>query len=248
MSASIRRFQPVHPRSRGEHGTQYDLTTDPDGSSPLARGTPRTSLAASACRRFIPARAGNTTWTRRSPRSTTVHPRSRGEHAQARHDPHDGRGSSPLARGTRRAPPGRKGRVRFIPARAGNTGRMLRAPPPRSVHPRSRGEHPRRRHQPLRLAGSSPLARGTRRAVPASNRCGPVHPRSRGEHTSLLGILNALYGSSPLARGTLRHVPVGRADRRFIPARAGNTGRQRPAPDAAPVHPRSRGEHSERLC
>ena len=50
-------------------------------------------------------------------------------------------------------------------------------------------------------------------------------------------------GSSPLARGT--HVRPRRmgANRRFIPARAGNTEGLPRHPQASPVHPRSRGEH-----
>ena len=51
---------PVHPRSRGEHGSgQTELRCDA-GSSPLARGTQIFDTPFQLCQRFIPARAGNT--------------------------------------------------------------------------------------------------------------------------------------------------------------------------------------------
>ena len=50
----------VHPRSRGEHVEEQFCRTLSTGSSPLARGTPRTERAHHAADRFIPARAGNT--------------------------------------------------------------------------------------------------------------------------------------------------------------------------------------------
>ena len=51
---------PVHPRLRGEHATAYTTGASASGSSPPARGTLRTHLGEIACRRFIPACAGNT--------------------------------------------------------------------------------------------------------------------------------------------------------------------------------------------
>ena len=153
--------------------------------------------------------------------------------------------------------------MRFIPARAGNTSSGPAARCPRPVHPRSRGEHTSPACAHSRRHGSSPLARGTRyRAAPchlstrfiparAGNTTGPrtgsssapVHPRSRGEHLSLVGLTVAIYGSSPLARGT-RPEPARRVEhRRFIPARAGNTGARSGAGAPTSVHPRSRGEH-----
>ena len=155
-----------------------------------------------------------------------VHPRSRGEHGD------DGLhhamefGSSPLARGTLRYRHSERGRLRFIPARAGNTPYPSGPRSAPAVHPRSRGEHVVRNAADVDSAGSSPLARGTLtggrqesrrgRFIPAraGNTTNPnavacgnsVHPRSRGEHFMPFAQFLGDVGSSPLARGT-RSVP-----------------------------------------
>ena len=70
------------------------------------------------------------------------------------------RGSSPLARGARERR-GDAGRIqRLIPARAGSTQVVPRAPSSASAHPRSRGEHMQSAGHLSAMAGSSPLARG----------------------------------------------------------------------------------------
>ena len=114
-------------------------------------------------------------------------------------------GSSPLARGTLHLVDERVDRVRFIPARAGNTNPGVSGAEPLTVHPRSRGEH----------YGGGPCWIG-------------------------------VDGSSPLARGTLGVFLPQLPQRRFIPARAGNTKLRLHRGILASVHPRSRGEHSSR--
>ena len=154
----------AHPRSRGEHEMAEMLMPDPYGSSPLARGTPHADGAPGGALRLIPARAGNTP---PSPACTIIlaaHPRSRGEHQSWRPPPAQTRGSSPLARGTHQGCDGCSSSRRLIPARAGNTGGIKNECNRYSAHPRSRGEHMYAGHPPVVWAGSSPLARGTRKA------------------------------------------------------------------------------------
>ena len=54
----------VHPRSRGEHRGGRAARLRQGGSSPLARGTRTRPRLSRPSRRFIPARAGNTAWSR----------------------------------------------------------------------------------------------------------------------------------------------------------------------------------------
>ena len=215
------------------------------------------------CGRFIPARAGNTRGPPPPGPPGSVHPRSRGEHVDARDGRHLIPGSSPLARGTRVAGCVEARGDRFIPARTGNTARTGRCRSRGSVHPRSRGEHSSARRGLVPRLGSSPLARGTPdgggagnqsvRFIPAragntpspwcATRRTAVHPRSRGEHTLTQTGRQIPTGSSPLARGTRGRALHGLEPRRFIPARAGNTPCVRCRARRGPVHPRSRGEH-----
>ena len=233
----------VHPRSRGEHVNSRPTKSHATGSSPLARGTRLALWLLRWIRRFIPARAGNTRDGPPRDAQRPVHPRSRGEHAPFDGSAGQSTGSSPLARGTQARINRAEGEDRFIPARAGNTTSAPSPPPSRPVHPRSRGEHYFGSVSAALQTGSSPLARGTldvsqtltralrfiparagnTGASPRPTRASPVHPRSRGEHVQLGSPHRLKTGSSPLARGTLEARGLGHGERRFIPARAGNT-------------------------
>ena len=217
----------------------------PDGSSPLARGTRARSQRGDRVRRFIPARAGNTSASATRLSATTVHPRSRGEHNAMRAPNSARHGSSPLARGT----PGR-GSVgihasRFIPARAGNTSGTCCWRSRRSVHPRSRGEHAPQHLRPQPLFRFIPARAGNTIRPGDGPLPSTVHPRSRGEHARVRQDRDGYPGSSPLARGTHLHPQPGQLDHRFIPARAGNTIQGTGTTWTASVHPRSRGEHRD---
>ena len=245
-SAIRRRWcRPVHPRSRGEHPEAQARQLMMVGSSPLARGTPRSPSEATDDGRFIPARAGNTAAGSRAPRPNSVHPRSRGEHFRTQHRIRWGGGSSPLARGTPHRARLRGPDLRFIPARAGNTAGRRPTGSSSSVHPRSRGEHHHLRDRRALLIGSSPLARGT----PDRPHWGGIYlrfiPARAGNTMGLGGRDVSARGSSPLARGTRGHVERERLVIRFIPARAGNTPTPPWRPSSRPVHPRSRGEHRD---
>ena len=249
-------------------GNTYTLATvlaPINGSSPLARGTLSLDYPCSGPLRFIPARAGNTasssSWVRRE----TVHPRSRGEHSSSSTPPPTRAGSSPLARGTRSPVSETRSPDRFIPARAGNTVSRLQFPRPQAVHPRSRGEHiwgnssigsqnrfiPARAGNTLirssslpKVSGSSPLARGTRGWPRSAVAPSSVHPRSRGEHARGSTPAGASRRFIPARAGNTGRSVIGMEScHRFIPARAGNTCEPQPMDYPSAVHPRSRGEH-----
>ena len=90
----------AHPRSCGEHNHRYTAAGAGFGSSPLARGTPQKGIALMCRGRLIPARAGNTQFSKLVHAAELAHPRSRGEHVLCLADEPGGGGSSPLARGT----------------------------------------------------------------------------------------------------------------------------------------------------
>ena len=70
-----------------------------------------------------------------------------------------------------------------------------------------------------------------------------VYPRWRGELDRTASVVSSGYGLSPLARGTHRPRTTIRANRRFIPAGAGNTTVQTAGYYFFAVYPRWRGEH-----
>ena len=175
-----------------------------------------------------------------------------------------GFGSSPHTRGTHALGQVNGGRLRFIPAYAGNAAGAAQIFCPYAVHPRIRGERQVGTCRTRISPGSSPHTRGTLdgvqfrqifgRFIPAyagnapgslpSQWPGPVHPRIRGERLMRFLVNTCYLGSSPHTRGT-QPVTEGIAlVRRFIPAYAGNATAW---PDRRPlrtVHPRIRGERS----
>ena len=237
---------PVHPRAGGEHNPLRRQRGKQRGSSPRGRGTLLHLARHLLGLRFIPARAGNTySRSRRTP-APPVHPRAGGEHATGTRTAGRSGGSSPRGRGTQCRPTRDPSRRRFIPARAGNTRRPRAPASTTTVHPRAGGEHAARRPSGTSRPGSSPRGRGTRRTcrrarrstrfIPAragnttrtasDGRRRSVHPRAGGEHGFSTAMMSDAPGSSPRGRGTRpRHQSRAR-QRRFIPARAGNT----PAP------------------
>ena len=151
-----------------------------------------------------------------------VYPRSRGEHSASISFLTVQSGLSPLARGTHAEITRYRPRIRFIPARAGNTPLGLSVADLDSVYPRSRGEHNIINATTQIINGLSPLARGTLlnntgkqfdfRFIPARagntrriwtpSRRRAVYPRSRGEHNIVRQFNKDASGLSPLARGT----------------------------------------------
>ena len=154
------------------------------------------------------------------------------------------------------------GRIRFIPAYAGNSPMSFTRQCAVPVHPRLRGELATDTVSVTVTGGSSPLTRGTQqdtfgarqrpRFIPAyagnSNSLisfevnMTVHPRLRGELITTASTIRRSNGSSPLTRGTQSDGRRLDGIVRFIPAYAGNSeGRSAPM-NNRPVHPRLRGE------
>ncbi len=194
--------------------------------------------------RFIPAPAGNADSAAPPGGPGAVHPRACGERINSAISRMSSVGSSPRLRGTRRVPRLRAGRLRFIPAPAGNAGCRYRWCGNRPVHPRACGERCSTCRISASTRGSSPRLRGTHplcqapragcRFIPApagnaaqrtaSSCVSSVHPRACGERIAAATAATAMIGSSPRLRGTrVCHGDRG-AVRRFIPAPAGNAG------------------------
>ena len=250
-----------HPRSRGVYGGEAVVFWRGCGSSPLARGLPKTSVQGGHVMGIIPARAGFTPCRTRQCSRSADHPRSRGVYGDAISYADLMKGSSPLARGLRAR--GRPGPPtgRIIPARAGFTRTRGRRPGGGSDHPRSRGVYRLEVSPPRLPLGSSPLARGLpracepphprRRIIPARAGFTPQrrkalglfrdHPRSRGVYFRLPYRPCGNGGSSPLARGLHDRDGAARGRGRIIPARAGFTPKTATRARKVPDHPRSRG-------
>ena len=173
-------------------------------------------------------------------------------------------GSSPHARGT--PPRHQDGSLpgRFIPACTGNAYSPRSRDPKKPVHPRMCGERGTQPCGVLRLLGSSPHTRGTRRPrvrshktrrfilACAGNACAgrprlpqsAVHPRMCGECLPAASTASILIGPSPHVRGTRIRPVQERPCARFIPACAGNASLIGQGLPSMTVHPRIRGERT----
>ena len=259
------RCQPVHPRMCGERGSSGLTGSTIRGSSPHVRGTHAGSAVEREISRFIPACAGNASPARPCCCPAPVHPRMCGERAADRAGARGSGGSSPHVRGTRLAVARGGGERRFIPACAGNASMPTPMWPATSVHPRMCGERSRSISIASHSAGSSPHVRGTRRlrhitgrprrfipacagnAAKSSNPMSalPVHPRMCGERGDTLATLAFEIGSSPHVRGTHHRHGHAVAQRRFIPACAGNAPVLAKTRENGTVHPRMCGERRD---
>ena len=95
------------------------------GSSPLTRGTLRGNQRDILAVRFIPAYAGNSLYSNYSAGKRSVHPRLRGELFFVDEVLPGDTGSSPLTRGTLALRIQGLPTMRFIPAYAGNSLKMV---------------------------------------------------------------------------------------------------------------------------
>ena len=161
ISTSIRRTGPQdHPRSRGVYTAATPTVPVSLGSSPLARGLPRSIRSNRTRPRIIPARAGFTDFSPMITHLKEDHPRSRGVYGGGFTSSANSSGSSPLARGLPGMDSWSVSSSRIIPARAGFTSDDEPRKPDLTDHPRSRGVYAATPRMAARIVGSSPLARG----------------------------------------------------------------------------------------
>ena len=188
------------PLARGLPRTRHQSPRGRPGSSPLARGLRRCRCAARTRTRIIPARAGFTHACRTRPYEAADHPRSRG----------------------------------VYPATATTY-------PSTRDHPRSRGVYVTGSTRAGRDGGSSPLARGLPDRVQGGIHQDRIIPARAGFTSPNPGPLPSAP-DHPRSRGVYRIVLVCSATAiGIIPARAGFTWRPRPAGCVRRDHPRSRG-------
>ena len=131
---------PVHPRVCGERCGTLCAALGCHGSSPRVRGTPRRARTGAPGCRFIPACAGNASFTGARLAAWPVHPRVCGERPRTGRLPSQSTGSSPRVRGTRMVFVNGVAIDRFIPACAGNAQAPSAFHRRRAVHPRVCGE------------------------------------------------------------------------------------------------------------
>ena len=149
-----------HPRSRGVYSVSQRRVIAFIGSSPLARGLPRSSSSRPVQGRIIPARAGFTRLGGGAGPPGRDHPRSRGVYFGTHGIDVASQGSSPLARGLPVSYQYTSQRAGIIPARAGFTNVSPVFIIISGDHPRSRGVYALIPFQTVWIPGSSPLARG----------------------------------------------------------------------------------------
>ena len=151
---------PDHPRACGANSLPMTFIIDRNGSSPRMRGKLGHVHDRAGEARIIPAHAGQTF--RRSASCTRWpdHPRACGANACATSSDISRSGSSPRMRGKLELRKQPDGRVRIIPAHAGQTPTSPSEAPATSDHPRACGANPLSLSHRAVTPGSSPRMRG----------------------------------------------------------------------------------------
>ena len=193
------------------------------GSSPHARGKHLRCIRMRKSRGLIPACAGKTVMDKCKAINLTAHPRMRGENGLGVSMGCKDGGSSPHARGKHGPRPCHTRKARLIPACAGKTMTLPVLKCRAGAHPRMRGENWRGLGAQLSVLGSSPHARGKRRAMRAKTIPQGLIPACAGKTWNTTGWRRLGKGSSPHARGKLAKAIAIISPRRLIPACAGKT-------------------------
>ncbi len=255
----------VDPRLRGGAVVPAPAARARSGRSPRARGSREVRVRVAAAPGSIPACAGEPRGNPRRRAAAWVDPRVRGGAEAERRHLEDVAGRSPRARGSRRAEVEALGRLRSIPACAGEPRSPARGSSGRRVDPRVRGGASAPSTTSFADVGRSPRARGSRRTPPPTSppprsipacageprsRCtaaarSRVDPRVRGGAGAARWIGRASGGRSPRARGSHVLRAVGLAVDGSIPACAGEPASCRGSPSRRAVDPRVRGGASD---
>ena len=151
-----------------------------------------------------------------------VHPRVCGEHTIVKFIIKFWHGSSPRMRRTRASCLRQVGKLRFIPACAGNTRTSSSSSRFGTVHPRVCEEHQQKTASHPTAPGSYPRVRVTLWRSRHRCRADRIIPAHAGNGAADPGH-SLLHRFIPCARGTLQVIHDEGIERRFIPACAGNT-------------------------
>ena len=250
-----------HPRACGANERFPTETVSEAGSSPRMRGKPVRSRRLRARRRIIPAHAGQTNSVPAKRSSHADHPRACGANPALSVMTAAPAGSSPRMRGKRAGHRLRPRPYRIIPAHAGQTTATRCPCESPADHPRACGANLTADDAHASTAGSSPRMRGKHlfdafrvrggRIIPAhagqTMRCARLgrvmkdHPRACGANLASRRFHHGLSGSSPRMRGKHDRYGHAVAQRRIIPAHAGQTALSSSSLVNATDHPRACG-------
>ena len=214
-------FVPVYPRVCGGSGRLARQAARGVGLSPRVRG--KRAFRISEYRRAgsIPACAGEASANHLMWFCISVYPRVCGGSIDNRAGTHETEGLSPRVRGKRDRPARNPGRLRSIPACAGEAANSTANEPAKGVYPRvcggspittrstnpPRGLSPRvrgKRRRPdryQRITRSIPACAGEARAAPPRKAAGAVYPRVCGGSAFAGRHRRPVNGLSPRVRG-----------------------------------------------
>ena len=232
---------PAHPRGCGADLDDRGDLQRPDGSSPRVRGRPAHAPTRWRGRGLIPAGAGQTPCTCSFARCTRAHPRGCGADAPGGLPAPALLGSSPRVRGRPTSNRLSHPLDGLIPAGAGQTAPARLASASHAAHPRGCGADIAQQVDVIDQQGSSPRVRGRPSGLPAVSQMRRAHPRGCGADAVVISASLGALGSSPRVRGRQESRRFSEESHGLIPAGAGQTNPNTPAPTSKPAHPRGCG-------
>ena len=193
------------PASAGETLAVAFCCASDVGPSPRVRGKQKFYRSGVRVKRSIPASAGETERPGRTREDKRVHPRECGGNLPILTLIFPISGPSPRVRGKRKPDAAPDGRIRSIPASAGETSPLAASWKRARVHPRECGGNARTAALHEHVTGPSPRVRGKRLRTRDPRRVGRSIPASAGEtstrdsSTSRKGVHPRECGGNPCA-------------------------------------------------